>query len=564
MQPATAPPSKHARAQKSCAECRRRKQKCTPSAPGTPCNNCVKRWPPVPCVFPVTPKGAQHPSLRSVHVFSASAPKVPAVPSQPAPTPRVVGGILSSINCLDTTPIEPTSRNNELMDFFIGYVSPNFVSIDGRDPPVIFRTLMLPWMLQSPLFPKIALLMASLAQVREMKRRPGNPTEPLLLKSKVLRMMNEAVAGTHDRSDIWRCVIHLVIVEWFWGDDGSMWAHLRGLRDLVASRGGLSGLNDPLFQSVLIMADYAIACCFERGLCVLEGKGSGAFMLPVPTEYSAYLACPVRAHPKTFEELEELLLLPFNTAKLLDDIRALTVAITESSSQASSEASRKKIQSTASFIHKRLQPDADETSSDETTKLSDDDVIRQTVRLAAIIYTESIIKLQPMTSIKSTSDSEQTLARNIKAVSSARWKRMPGVFLWIVLVAVVQPTSDTAGDFDGNSDEDSRRRWLRRKLGAAAQAVGQEEFGLSIAYLRAFWLVQQWIHQGTVQSSVPIDPTSTSMAVGHTDLAYRSALGNAIQTPTNAVRDLAAALQALYTTIWALRPPSNALQVGVE
>src|SRR4051794_9440180 len=122
-----------------------------------------------------------------------------------------------------------------------------------------------------------------------------------------------------------------------------MWAHLKGLRDLVASRGGLGALNDPLFQSVLIMwvsllgvlpglgeeltvdrADYAIACCFDRDLCVLEGKGSGAFMLPVPTEYSAHLACPARAHPKTFMELEEVLLLPSDTAKLLDDIRALT------------------------------------------------------------------------------------------------------------------------------------------------------------------------------------------------------------------------------------------------
>ncbi|KAK0622389.1 hypothetical protein B0T14DRAFT_148198 [Immersiella caudata] len=496
MQPAASPSSvRPSRAQKSCAECRRRKQKCIPSAPGTPCNNCVKRWPPVPCIFPPqpAPKGAQHPSQRRVHVFSAKAPKVPVLPSQAVPTPKSIGGVLSSINCLQTTRIEATSRNNELMDFFIGYVSPNLVSIDGRDPPVVFRTLMLPWMLQSPLFPKIALLMASLAQIREMRHRPRNSTEPLLLKSKVLKMMNEAVAGTHDRSDIWRCVIHLVVVEWFWGDDGSMWAHLRGLRDLVASRGGLWALNDPLFQSVLILADYAIACCFERDLCVLEGKKSGAFLLPVPAEYSAYLASPVRAHTKTFTDLEELLVLPPDTAKLLDDIRALTVAIAEAAAQPTTTASRAQIQSTAAFIRERLKATEEKDLEELSSELSDDDRIARIIRLAAVIHTEAVIKLQPLTTIKMNRNVDVKLDRAIKVVASARWKRMPGVFLWIMLVAVAQPTSETIGDFDLGNEEDGRRRWLRRKLGAAAQAVGQEEFGLSIAYLRAFWLVHRWI-----------------------------------------------------------------------
>jgi len=189
----------------------------------------------VPCIFPTVRKAAEHPSLRSVHVFRAKEPKTPEQPPPTASTPRAVGGILSSINCLQTSPIEQTERNSELMDFcifsltchslssvsketnslpsqVIGYVSPNLVSIDGRDPPVIFRTLMLPWMLQSPMFPKIALLMASLAQVREMGRHNAAP-EALVLKAKVLRMVNAAVAGIHDRADIWRCVIHLVIVE---------------------------------------------------------------------------------------------------------------------------------------------------------------------------------------------------------------------------------------------------------------------------------------------------------------------------------------------------------------
>ena len=105
----------------------------------------------------------------------------------------------------------------EVTDFsflVIGYVSPNLVSIDGKDTPEVYQTLMLPWMLQSPMFPKIALLMASLAQTLEMGRQAANGAEPYVLKAKVLNMMNSAVGGgQHDKVDIWRCIIHLVVTE---------------------------------------------------------------------------------------------------------------------------------------------------------------------------------------------------------------------------------------------------------------------------------------------------------------------------------------------------------------
>lgn len=43
------------RAQLSCTECRRRKQKCNPRSEGA-CQNCVRRYPPVECVFLPDPR----------------------------------------------------------------------------------------------------------------------------------------------------------------------------------------------------------------------------------------------------------------------------------------------------------------------------------------------------------------------------------------------------------------------------------------------------------------------------------------------------------------------------
>lgn len=45
--------------------------------------------------------------------------------------------------------------------------------------------------------------------------------------------------------------------QWYWGDDDSMWTHMRGIRDLVRSRGGFGALNDPMFVFVIILCAIA-------------------------------------------------------------------------------------------------------------------------------------------------------------------------------------------------------------------------------------------------------------------------------------------------------------------
>lgn len=58
---------------------------------------------------------------------------------------------------------------------------------------------------------------------------------------------------------------------------------------------------------------------------------------------------------------------------------------------------------------------------------------------------------------------------------------MPGIFLWILLVACPSAGNDHQG------------RFLRRKMAVTGMSIGMEDFGLSIAQLRAFWKVQRWV-----------------------------------------------------------------------
>lgn len=263
----------------------------------------------------------------------------------------------------------------------------------------------------------------------------------------------------------------------------------------------------PLWLTPGLRADYATACCFEKELCVQDRATSAYLAPPPPEKYSDFLICPLRAHPKPFTEIKDLLSLSYEAAKILDDVRFLTLSVTAVSSQTDVQdkmADATKVRSTASFMSNRLKtlPETQAEDSSEETEVdreteAEDNLVTETIRLAALVYSEAVVTMKPLSRVKKDLAAEKTLTANITAVSATRWKRMPGVFLWIMLVAVAQVTTAAT---DGNEEidavskeEDSRRKFLRRKMAAAAQTVGQVEFGLSIAYLRAFWLVQRWV-----------------------------------------------------------------------
>ncbi|KAK3331579.1 hypothetical protein B0T19DRAFT_83292 [Cercophora scortea] len=521
---------RYARLHKSCTECRRRKQKCIIPPPGSPCPNCAKRWPVVECVFlreadpSVEPGGLevtssehfrqrmlhpQHASQWSVYVLperikgaevaanTATIQEFMAEQRKQARRSRAVynersmpsspfGGILRSINCLNSSRIEYTTRNTELMYYFLDFVAPNLVSIDGAYLPVMFRKEMLPWMLQSQLFPNIALLMASVFQAQERGGDAIHSFEPLAIKGRVLSMINRVLGGSYDLCDVLRSIMNLVIVEWFWGEDESMWAHLRGMKELVHARRDDVAMMDPLFSAVLVLVDYATACCFESDLYVQDGTASRK-AAPFPTVLSSYdqLVCPLAEYPKQFVDLAATLGLSADAARILDDVQSLTVRIIAPQSR-KDRSKASKIRKTALWMHQSL---AAWTAILDKDVRSEDHGVVKTILLAGLVYTESIMTLLPISQVKSEACAKE-LYTNIRTTPAARWKGMPGVFLWVLLVATPH-TSSPASRHD--SDRELRRKYLRRKMATGAQAVGQEDFGLAISYLRAFWLVQRWI-----------------------------------------------------------------------
>ena len=96
------------------------------------------------------------------------------------------------------------------------FVIPNLVSLDGRGTiPALFLQEMLPWMIQSPLMPNIAILMASYTQALDQGYEMIKQSEPLSIKAHVLSLINQFLKQDFNvvGGEALRAVIHLVILE---------------------------------------------------------------------------------------------------------------------------------------------------------------------------------------------------------------------------------------------------------------------------------------------------------------------------------------------------------------
>ena len=153
-------------------------------------------------------------------------------------------------------------------------------------------------------------------------------------------------------------------------------------------------------------------------------------------------------------------------------MRTLTLAVRCHSSTKTSTA---KIQSTAAWLHKQLQ-----VKYVKPPLALDTDLIFETIRIAALIYSSCIMTLTPFVGRRN-QPLMRELCSNILQVPLVRWKEIPGIFLWILLIA-----APSAGN-------DSQGRFLKKKMAVAGMSIGLEDFNLATGHLRAFWKVQRWI-----------------------------------------------------------------------
>lgn len=389
---------------------------------------------------------------------------------------------MTAMTTLNGMPLESTMRVAELMHFFNQYVVPNYVSVDGQNLPALFLKVILPWMLQSPLMPNIAILMASYSERLELGLEVRQNPETLSIKAHVLGLVNKFLEQDFKliSDEAIRAVTHLVILEWWWGNQRSLWAHMKGIREMVRLEGGLTNLSDPTVINVLTLTDYELACCYEQPL-FFEHPFESPPPTPLPPApvIPPWLSAPLFPSSKTFAQGCQLINLSREAADILDDIRFLTLSITHRTLSPKTA----KIQSTASWLNSRITSiTLPEIPKEENDNFSQKELITSIIAQTAQVYTSSIATLTPFRTPSTTSLLHLTqIKSNIAKVPLKRWKGIPGIFLWILLVLC--PSL-------GEGLEDKK---LKKRMAVTGMAIGLEGFNLGIEYLKSHWRVQRWI-----------------------------------------------------------------------
>jgi hypothetical protein len=235
--------------------------------------------------------------------------------------------------------------------------------------------------------------------------------------------------------------------------------------------------------------DYELACCYELPLFFeYPPEPPRETLVPPPLipDIAPYLSSPLYPSLITFQKTRNLLGLTPEAADILDDIRFLTLSIIAPRSTTKTA----KIQSTASWLHTRINslPTAAHPAS---SKALDCAHIATVIQHSALIYTASISTPMPFTLASRTSLISLALIKShIRQVDMTRWKEIPGIFLWVLLILC--PSC-------GEGVEDRR---LQKKMAVTGMAIGLEGFGLGIEHLKAFWAVQRWIAEETERRDV--------------------------------------------------------------
>ena len=177
----------------------------------------------------------------------------------------------------------------------------------------------------------------------------------------------------------------------------------------------------------------------------------------------------MQSHIPLFADLITVHKISLETARILDDARCLTVLALRSSEN---DHSRQRIMKNIHTIHQR-HPSSPPTSSPE-------DSPSQACRSTALVYSTSILTCTSL-SLSCTPSLFHALWTSMWRIPFQRWKRIPGIFVWILLVA-----SPYARDM-------SEGRFFKALMPATMMAMGVVDWDTVVGTLRSFLAVQRWL-----------------------------------------------------------------------
>ncbi|KAL1840436.1 hypothetical protein VTJ49DRAFT_474 [Mycothermus thermophilus] len=274
----------------------------------------------------------------------------------PAMTVQEPGGIpwpaVDPRGELVQTPVAKAMGDAELLTIFVKFICQFTASLDGNpDPSNPYIKYYVPYFVNSPLLSRIAIYSAAcfLTDSGHVER-----TTAMAHKGRVFKLLNEHIRSQPTPSDdVIAGVVQIALDEWHWGNINDLRAHLRGLSEMIRSRGGFGALgHNGIISKLAIACDVAVAMSFEtppllRGQPEFEFRDStqAPFRLPLNTPFVSNLA--------PFSSCSASLRIHEAAAAILDDMRfllSLVLALPENPSAKELQ----KVHTTSAWIHERI------------------------------------------------------------------------------------------------------------------------------------------------------------------------------------------------------------------
>jgi hypothetical protein len=204
----------------------------------------------------------------------------------------------------------------------------------------------------------------------------------------------------------------------------------------------------------------------------------------MPETYPYAYQSPVFQRGPSFHEIRPALELSPATASILDDVRYLSTSILSLSSSSPTLPKDQyiklsnTIKSHASRIHDKI------TKMPTLIPLPTFPVqglVFETIRLASLAYISCLSTCTPFSQAFSPPQ-RKILYDTLLRVSLSAWKKIPGIYLWVLLVIC-----------PGSGEDEAFGRLLRRNISVTAIFVVFQDLGLAMGCLEGFWGVQRWI-----------------------------------------------------------------------
>lgn len=332
-------------------------------------------------------------------------------------------------------------------------------------------------------------------------------------KERAIGMLNEHLGGDDKTSDqSIAAVIQLILDEWYRGERRDLTAHLRGLREMTAARGGISGLGlGGLLGKLAFSADRCICLSLETQPFLLSSTppnrsepGSVPFRVPHNT--------PLVAGNVSFAACSEALRLHPVTADILDDVSFLISTVLKPPKD-TGEQEEKKVEATAKWVHDRISslPPLSAAGFGEGSTQGRDPgdqpggdnqqhFLHKTIRLTSLLYTNAIMSRKPLSQSCSPA---QFLEAWVSAwrIPLSTWKGMLGVFLWLVLA--LAPTAART----------HHASFVKSMLNIACTQLSIESWDTAEQAMESMCALQRWLAGGAsaaTQQTPSQEPTGES------------------------------------------------------